>query len=85
MRYKGLSIREDGLMETAYYWYDIKPSKIIAKHLVKKWEVGRPDLISFKYYGTPDYYWLILVANNKTIFDLQEGEWVVIPSLDGVA
>ena len=45
---------------------------------------GRPDLISTKLYGTPDYWWVICVAN--TIIDpfeqLVAGKVIRVPIID---
>jgi hypothetical protein len=44
---------------------------------------GRPDLISYKAYGTTAYWWLILLANN--ILDIDEdlvvGKIIKIPDI----
>lgn len=40
----------------------------------------RPDLVSQKAYGTPDFWWKILEANNiKDIFDFKSGLNIKIP------
>lgn len=41
----------------------------------------RPDLVSYDVYGTPDFWWKILEANNiKDIFDFKKGINIRIPS-----
>ncbi len=64
-----------------YYWVDTPIGKVKIKHTVKRSEEGRPDLISFRYYGTPELYWYILVANRKTIFELKAGDVIDIPEV----
>ena len=32
-------------------------------YVVQSSDAGRPDLISYRYYGTPAYYWVILWIN----------------------
>src|SRR3990167_2619069 len=43
----------------------------------------RPDLISNVFYGTPDYWWLILFVNNiaDPFEGLNEGDQILIPKL----
>jgi hypothetical protein len=41
----------------------------------------RPDLVSSKVYGTPDFWWKIMEYNNiKDIFDFKAGVNLVIPN-----
>lgn len=48
---------------------------------------NRPDLISFKAYGTPELWWIIYELNNirDPLFDLQVGQIIRIPSRDRVS
>lgn len=40
----------------------------------------RPDLVSQKIYGTPDFWWKLLEANNiKDIFDFKAGTNLRVP------
>lgn len=43
--------------------------------------VHRPDLISNVFYGTPSYWWLIMLCNNVTdpFEQLNEGDQIIIP------
>lgn len=51
-------------------------------HVVQPMEEYRPDLISYQYFGTPDYAWAILAANNLSVpFELNYGTKILIPSL----
>lgn len=41
----------------------------------------RPDLVSYSVYGTPDFWWRIMEANNiKDIFDFKSGLNIFIPN-----
>lgn len=41
----------------------------------------RPDLVSYEVYGTPDFWWKIMEANNiKDIFDFKTGTNLRIPN-----
>lgn len=53
---------------------------------INKELIGRPDLISFKAYGTPDLWWAILDFNNikDPLFEIKIGQIIKIPSLDTV-
>jgi len=45
---------------------------------------GRPDLLSFKIYGTPDYWWLLCAAN-KIIDPFEQliaGKQILVPIMD---
>ena len=45
---------------------------------------GRPDLISFKVYGTPDFWWVICAAN-KIIDPFEQliaGKQIIIPIIN---
>ena len=41
----------------------------------------RPDLVSLKAYGTPDFWWKIMEYNNiKDIFDFKAGTNLILPN-----
>jgi hypothetical protein len=43
-------------------------------HRVREGEVNRLDLISWKYYGTPELFWVIMAVNDiVNPFDVAEG------------
>lgn len=51
-------------------------------HVVSPTEVGRLDIISNNYYGTPLYWWAIAMANEFIDpFGVPEGVMIRIPSL----
>lgn len=47
---------------------------------------NRPDLISFKAYGSPEFWWIIYEFNNlrDPLFDLQIGQIIRLPSIDRI-
>lgn len=51
-------------------------------HVVTRDEVGRLDLIAYKYYGDPTLWWVIADINNINNFldDMQAGRELAIPS-----
>lgn len=50
-------------------------------HKVTAPEVERLDIISYKYYKTPELWWLIAEVNNIDAFDMYEGQELIIPEL----
>jgi hypothetical protein len=60
-------------------------SEYDAYHTVTASDTIRPDLIAYKYYGTVDYFWLILLANNIIDpYTLTIGSILRIPSPETV-
>lgn len=48
--------------------------------VVKPGQEYRPDLLSFEAYGTPNFWWIILEANNiSDIFDFKTGTNIRLP------
>lgn len=48
-------------------------------------ESDRPDLLSFRLYGSPQYWWILLIYNDlSSIEDLNEGQNISFPSLDAI-
>jgi hypothetical protein len=45
---------------------------------------GRPDLLSFKLYGTSSYWWLLCVANSiiDPFEQLTAGKQIIVPIID---
>jgi len=42
----------------------------------------RPDLVSYKVYGVPDFWWRIMEYNNiKDVFDFKAGRNLVLPNV----
>jgi hypothetical protein len=75
--------------ETFFETYDIPSIPKSAKdiyHQLKSGEEGRWDLVSYKYYRTVNYWWLICIANDiSDPFDVPPAGTIIrIPSLDYV-
>jgi hypothetical protein len=51
------------------------------ERLVTADESGRPDIISLKEYGTPDFYYIILFANDIEFNEVITGKKIKIPIL----
>ena len=59
----------------------IKESERDKYHEVQKNEENRLDIISNKYYGTPEYFWMIALANDIVDpFVVKPGDVLRIPS-----
>ena len=52
-----------------------------ATHIVDKQDINRLDKISYKYYNTPELWWLIAEVNYIDPFDLRLGQELLIPKL----
>lgn len=72
--------RKDGKIEIVPF---IKiPKKSSDINIVYKKNETRLDIISYKYYGNPDYAWLIMQANpslGSMEYDIPDGSTVRIP------
>jgi Base plate wedge protein 53 len=55
----------------------------ISYYQITESDVMRPDLISYKIYGTVDYWWLILFVNDiqDPLNDIKSGTIIKIPSI----
>lgn len=53
-----------------------------SRYRVSEQDLMRPDLISYKVYGTVNYWWVILVINNiqNPFLDLSVGQMLLIPN-----
>lgn len=56
-------------------------------HTVTQLEVGMLDLISYQYYGTEAYWWIISVANNllDPVTEVSFGTSLIIPTKTAVS
>lgn len=51
-------------------------------HVVSPIEAYRPDLISYRFYGTVKQAWVILAANNLALpYNLEPGMKILIPNI----
>jgi hypothetical protein len=57
-----------------------------ALHQVRDYEIGRLDLISYRYYGTVSYWWVIADANAMIhpICDMRVGGFIRIPPIEAI-
>lgn len=63
----------------------VDESELDRYHKVLKEEENRLDIISNKYYGTPEYYWVIALGNN--LIDpmvVRPGEILRIPNFNSL-
>lgn len=72
--------RKDGKIEIVPF---IKiPKKSSDINIVYKKNETRLDLVSYKYYGNPDYAWLIMQANpslGSMEYDIPDGSTIRVP------
>ena len=59
------------------------PQYPVGYYRVTDADLMRPDLISFKAYGTADYWWLILAYNDiaDALLGMKTGDLLKVPSL----
>lgn len=83
-RYQILRVIEEGkdtYLET-YNQVKVPVSDEDSYHVVTHAEVNRLDLIANDYYGVPEFWWMIALANNLIDpFIVNEGVMLRIPSL----
>lgn len=83
-RYQILRVIEEGkdtYLET-YNQVKVPVSDEDSYHVVTHAEVNRLDLIANDYYGVPEFWWMIALANNLIDpFIINEGVMLRIPSL----
>ena len=58
-----------------------------AIHKIKEYENKRPDLVSYRYYNTIEYWWIICVANDIQcpLSEFVAGKDIKIPSILDIA
>lgn len=82
-RYQVLRVISDETtyLET-YNQVEVPVSSDDSYHVVSHGEVNRLDIISNNFYGRPDFWWAIALANNFIDpFIVQEGVMLRIPSV----
>lgn len=67
-------------------WLLRQPSSYLL-HSVTQLEEGMLDLISYQYYGTEAYWWIIAVANNllDPVTEVTFGKSLIIPTKNAVS
>lgn len=69
---------------TSSFILDLQNISKQADYIVTK-EEGRPDLVSYNYYGTTDYWYILLLYNNlDDVDDIKIGDRLSMPSLSGL-
>ena len=79
---EGQQLRIELMEPTMVFNYD---SESWTEHTISPEENGRPDLVSYKYFGTVRYADAILKANGiNNPFIFKEGTLLLIPSVDSI-
>lgn len=85
-RYKDTKIimrRPQNVRELALWTADrsFSTAPSYTRHQITDSDIGRLDLLSYFYYGTPDYWWIIADANDMIhpLRDMVVGEFIKIP------
>lgn len=75
-------LTEDNRVVPMFFKFtELPTSEDDSYHKVTKIDRYRPDLISYKYYETVDYWWVVLLANSIfDPFDIKPGTVLRIPS-----
>lgn len=73
--------KEKFLLFLENFDYLRKDEYLQKKHTVKLEEIDRLDKISYKYYGTPELWWIISSVNYIDPFELTEGMELLIPNI----
>lgn len=73
--------KERDLLRTAFSEFQMKRSPVY--HTVTSVDLKRPYLISYQYYTTVSFWWIICQVNgiNNIFEDLYVGQILVIPSI----
>lgn len=77
----------DSIEELDFLWNSLSEFKDAAEYQPEYYRVvagdlKRPDLISYKCYGTVDFWWILMIFNNieNPLTDLEAGMLLEIPS-----
>ena len=69
------------LSYNTYKRKEYKPNKKDKFTIISSRFEYRPELLSFEFYGTPDFWWKIMEANGiKDIFDFKAGLNIRLPN-----
>lgn len=68
------------------YWEEFETKRPVQYHNVSYGDSQRPDLISLKYYGTDQYWWVVCKYNqiDDVWNDLIEGDTIKIPHIQDI-
>lgn len=69
---------------TSHLWSQIKTLESGGQYIVTG-DDYRPDNVSYKIYGTTEFWWVLLIYNDKLSFnDLQHGDELKYPSIQAL-
>ncbi len=76
----------NGVEELDYLWNTLSSFKMNhtkGYYRIRGDEVGQPDLISYRIYGTERYWWIICLVNqiNSPLTDIVEGSVIELPDV----
>lgn len=76
----------DLLMFSWLRFSDTISSSSVIRHTVSQHEEARLDYISYKYYGTVDFWWLLAITNqiSDPILEVVSGMILAIPSITDI-
>ena len=65
----------------------IPPHSSDSLYILEPGDIARPDIVSYKFYKTPAYYWVILWVNgiNDPFEEMSPGRTIRVPSLRRLA
>lgn len=71
---------------SASYIDSFRGMRILTNYLVEGQYEGHPELISYKFYGTVDYWWVLCFVNEiiDPISDIKAGTLLRIPELTAI-
>jgi len=78
--------RNDGIDEYDYLYNNLSQFEMnysISYYRIEQSDLMRPDLISYKIYGTITYWWLIMMINKieNPLRDMEVGTLLQIPNI----
>lgn len=82
-------VRVRGIDEVDFLWNTLsafKKNHISSYYRISGEEVGQPDLVSWRVYGTERYWWIICLANQieNPLEDMEEGSILEIPNIHDI-
>ena len=75
------SIKEVDFLDNALSLFEINHTP--SYYRMKGEDLGQPDLLSYKLYGTEQYWWIVCLVNDiqNPFSDFEEGQILKIPSI----
>lgn len=77
---------KDGSVPLFFNDYTSLPVYIIGEksYVIKEKDIGRMDLIAWKYYSNPEYLWIICLLNDVDPLDMKAGNVLRLPPKDWI-